>query len=213
MLPRHSPPRRYTTALALHSRSDATGAPVDSRELGSARWAEGRMPRVSDTPRSGATWPAPSPPLPHPPYFFWLDSNILMQKKPVRTVCVALFQHAISSYNTTPSRGFCPRRGSQSWPGRSRMQYWAGYEGFGGGGSWVQQSASTWAISISAPHPPPCGLAPTGLCTVGVILHAPHRKRVCVCICVHVRKCVCVCVWDWAKRRRGGGGVVHLRVW
>lgn len=47
-------------------------------------------------------------------------------KKASKDSVFALFQHAISSYYTTPSRSFLPRHGSQSWPRRSRMQYWAG---------------------------------------------------------------------------------------
>lgn len=51
-----------------------------------------------------------------------MDSDILMQKASKDSV--ALFQHAISSYNTTPSRSLLtPAQLTELTKGRPRMQY------------------------------------------------------------------------------------------
>lgn len=64
---------------------------------------------------SDTTKPAPAPP------FFSMDSHILMQKASKDNV--ALFQHAILGYYTTPSRGLLPDGAHRARPERSCMHY------------------------------------------------------------------------------------------
>lgn len=66
------------------------------------------------------------------------------------------------------------------------MQYWTGRGGAGMGKSVSARHIAWEALCL---YPSPSGRTPTGLCTVGVILHAPHKKT---SMCI--RGCMFVCM-------------------
>lgn len=125
-----------------------------------------------------------------------MDSHILMQKKLSKDKCVALFQHANIELKTQRhlgvrggGGGVPPRCSSRSRPEEVPHAVTEVVGGRrGGGGLWDTR------VNLSA-NPSLYSLAPTGLCTVGVIVHAPHRKRVCVYMCVCVDGCF-VCMYE-----------------
>lgn len=96
----------------------------------------------------------------HP--FFSMDSHILMQKASKDNV--ALFQHAILGYYTTPSRGLLPDGAHRA---RRRDPACIIELGGGEGGGWDLKAASTFGITcgVLLHYSSPCSLTPTGLCT------------------------------------------------
>lgn len=108
-----------------------------------------------------------------------MDTHILMQKASKDNV--ALFQHAILGYYTMPSRGLLASMAHR--PRRRGPACIIELEG-GEGGDWDLKAASTFDIicGVLLHYSSPCSLTPTGLCTVDVILHAPHTKCVYVCV-------------------------------
>lgn len=129
-----------------------------------------------------------------------------MQKKLSKDKCVALFQHANIELKTQRhlevrgGGGVPPRCSSRSRPEEVPHAVTEVVGGRrGGGGLWDTR------VNLSA-NPSLYSLAPTGLCTVGVIVHAPHRKRVCVYMCVKWTGVLCACT----KKRVGYWKVTAL---